>query len=68
MRQIASASGGRAFDAQSADALSTIYQRLGSQLGTVTRKREVTYVFAADGLVLLLIAAVASVRWSGRLP
>ncbi len=68
MQQIASASGGRAFNAQSADELSTIYKRLGSRLGSVSRTREVTDAFAAGGLALLLMAAVTSVRWSGRLP
>jgi Ca-activated chloride channel homolog len=68
MQQIASASGGRTFSAQSAGELSTIYKRLGSQLGGVSRKREVTDAFAAGGFVLLVSAAVASVRWSGRLP
>ena len=68
MRQIAQASGGRSFNAQSADELSSIYQRLGNELGTVKKKREVTYEFAIGGLVLLLMAGVASARWSGRLP
>lgn len=68
MQQIASASGGRAFDAQSAGHLDTIYQHLGTQLGTATRRRQITYLFAAGGLVLLLGAAVTSVRWSGWLP
>jgi Ca-activated chloride channel family protein len=68
MAQIAQASGARAFNAQSADQLSSIYKRLGGQLGTVSRKREITVVFAIAGLVALLMAAVGSVRWSGRLP
>jgi Ca-activated chloride channel family protein len=68
MQQIAQVSGARAFNAQSADQLSSIYKRLGSQLGTVSRKREITVVFAIAGLVLLLGAAAGSVRWSGRLP
>jgi Ca-activated chloride channel family protein len=68
MRQIAQASGGRAFNAQSADQLSSIYKRLGGQLGTVTRTREVTADFAIGGLVLLVLAAVGSTRWVGRLP
>ncbi len=68
MLQIARVSGGRAFNAQSADELSSIYRRLGSQLGSVTRKREVTADFAIGGLVLLLLAAAGSTRWSGRLP
>jgi len=68
MAEIASLSGGRTFNAQSADQLSSIYKKLGDQLGTVTRKREVTASFAIAGLVLLLFAAGTSARWSGRLP
>jgi Ca-activated chloride channel family protein len=68
MAQIAHVSGARAFNAQSADRLSAIYKHLGSQLSTVSRKREITVVFAVAGLVLLLGGAVASVRSSGRLP
>ena len=68
MRQIAQLSGGRAFDAQSADELTSIYQLLGTHLGSVKRKREVTFEFAIGGLGLLLLAAVTSTRWSGALP
>lgn len=67
MQQIAQASGGRAFDAQTADELSSIYNDLGTKLGSVTRHREVTAVFAIAGLVLLAGAAGASVRGWGRL-
>jgi Ca-activated chloride channel family protein len=68
MAQIAQVSGARAFNAQSADQLSSIYKRLGSQLGSVARKREITSVFVIAGLVLLVGAAAASVRSSGRFP
>lgn len=68
MQQIAQLSGGRAFNAQTADELSSIYKLLGSSLGTVTRKEDITAEFAAGGVVLLLLAAVGSTRWSGRLP
>jgi Ca-activated chloride channel homolog len=68
MQAIARVSGGRAFNAQSADQLSSIYRRLGSQLGSVSRTREVTWMFATGGLVLLLAAAAGSARWAGRLP
>jgi Ca-activated chloride channel family protein len=68
MAQIARLSGGRSFTAQSAHELGSIYKRLGNELGTVTRKREVTVEFAIGGIVLLLLAAVGSTRWSGRLP
>jgi Ca-activated chloride channel homolog len=68
MQQIAQVSGARAFNAQSADQLSSIYKRLGGQLSTVGRQREITVVFAIAGMVLLLGAGAASVRSSGRLP
>jgi Ca-activated chloride channel family protein len=68
MKQIARVSGARAFNAQSAGELSSIYKRLGSQLGSVSHSREITAVFAIAGLVLLVSAGAASVRGSGRLP
>jgi Ca-activated chloride channel homolog len=68
MRQIAELSGGRSFNAQTADQLSSIYKGLADQLGSVTRKREVTVAFAIGGLAFLLLAAATSTRWSGRLP
>jgi Ca-activated chloride channel family protein len=68
MRQIASTSGARAFDAQSADQLSSIYQALGRQLGSVQRRRDITVDFAAAGLVLLLGGGLLSVRSWGVLP
>jgi Ca-activated chloride channel family protein len=68
MQQIAAASRGREFDAQTADELSAIYNRLGSKLATVKRKREVTVAFAVGGLLLLLFAAALSTRFSPRLP
>ncbi len=68
MQQIAEISHGRSFNAQTADELSSIYKSLGHQLGSVTRKREVTAAFAIGGLVFLLLAGATSTRWSGRLP
>jgi Ca-activated chloride channel family protein len=68
MQQIAQLSGGRSFNAETADQLSTIYKSLADRLGTVTRKREVTVAFAIGGLAFLLLAAAGSTRWSGRLP
>jgi Ca-activated chloride channel homolog len=68
MAEIARLSGGRTFNAQSADELSSIYKQLGTKLGSTTRHREITAVFAVGGLVLLLLAAAGSSRWAGRLP
>ena len=65
---IARVSGGRAFSAENESELSSIYQTLGSRLGTKNEKREITATFAGGGLVLLLLAAAGSVRRAGRLP
>jgi Ca-activated chloride channel family protein len=68
MAAIAQASGARTFNAQTADQLSSVYRSLGSQLGSVARKREITVYFAIGGLVLLVLAAVGSARRFSRLP
>jgi Ca-activated chloride channel homolog len=68
MQQIAQVSGARAFSAETADQLSSIYKHLGSELGSVSRKREITAAFAIGGLVLLLLAGASSARKFGRLP
>jgi Ca-activated chloride channel family protein len=68
LRRISQVSGGRGFTAEDDEQLSSIYKALGSQLGTRKQKKEVTASFAIGGLVLLLGAAAASMRWAGRLP
>jgi Ca-activated chloride channel family protein len=68
LKRIAQVSGGSAFTADDADELDTVYERLGSRLGTKSEKRELTAGFAGGGIVLLLAAAGLSLRQSGRLP
>ena len=68
LERIAEVSDGRAFSAEDQDELKAIYKALGSQLGTKKQDREITAGFALVGSALLLGAAVASVRWTGRLP
>ena len=68
LERIAETSDGRAFTAENSRELSEIYKALGSQLSTRKQKREITSGFAIVGTILLLGAATASVRWSGRLP
>jgi Ca-activated chloride channel homolog len=68
LRQISKVSGGRAFTAEDDDQLNSIYHSLGSQLGTKQQHKQVTASFAIGGLVLLLGAGLASLRWAGRLP
>ncbi len=66
LRRVAKDSGGRFFAVEDAGRLSTVYEGLGSQLGTRPRKREITAGFAGLGLVLLAGAGLLSVRWRGR--
>ena len=68
MARIAQASGGTTFNAQTADALSSIYTKLGTRLASTTRKSDITAAFAAGGLLLVLFGAAGSARLSGRLP
>ncbi len=68
LRRISQASGGRAFTAEDADRLNSIYKTLGSQLGIKKQPKEITASFAIGGLALLLGAGAASLRWAGRLP
>jgi Ca-activated chloride channel homolog len=68
LKRIASESKGRAYTVEDSGELSSIYQRLGSSIGTRKRQQEITAVFAIGGLLLLAGAAAASLRWSGRLP
>ena len=67
LAQVARASGGQFFTADNARDLKRVYQRLGSQLGTERRKRQLTSSFAGGALVLLLVGAGMSLAWFGRL-
>jgi Ca-activated chloride channel family protein len=67
LAQIARASGGQSFTADNASELKRVYQKLGSQLGTEKRKRQLTSSFAGGALVLLLVGAGMSLAWFGRL-
>jgi Ca-activated chloride channel homolog len=68
LKQISQVSHGRAFTAEDDNELSSIYKSLGSQLGSKKRQKQVTSSFAIAGLLLLVGAGLASMRWAGRLP
>ncbi|MCW3017544.1 MAG: von Willebrand factor type [Solirubrobacterales bacterium] len=67
LRKMADVGGGTFFEASSADGLAQVYQRLGSELGTRMKDREITPAFAAGAAFLLLSGAGLSLRWFGRL-
>ena len=67
LRQMAAASGGQAYQAADAQRLSQVYERLGSQLGRKNEPRQISSLFAAAALALLLAGATLTLRWFGRL-
>jgi Ca-activated chloride channel family protein len=67
LQAMAKVSGGQSYTVQDAGELTRVYRRLGSQVGTRPRKREVTAMAAGAGLVLLLAGAGTSLRWRGRI-
>jgi Ca-activated chloride channel homolog len=68
LRQIAKISGGKYFDAPDSGKLESIYKDLGSQLGYVKEKREMTWIWAGAGLAFVLLGGVASMFWFSRFP
>ena len=68
LREIARSTGGRFFEAVSADDAEQIYSRIGTRLSSKPVKREVTVAFAGGALVLLLAGGALSLVWFGRLP
>ena len=67
LREIAQASGGRAYAAEDAGALEQVYEDLGSQIGTRPEQREVTAGVAGAGVLLLLAALGTAWRRRGVL-
>jgi Ca-activated chloride channel family protein len=68
LRQVAEATGGRFFAAPDSRQLQSIYQELGSRVGFVRERQEVTAAFAAAALGLLLVGGVLGLLRAGRLP
>jgi Ca-activated chloride channel family protein len=65
---IANVTGGKFFNARSADAVQSAYKELGSKLGRVPGNKEVTNEAVMLAALLLVAAGVLSALWSPRLP
>jgi Ca-activated chloride channel family protein len=67
MQAVAEASGGQSFTVEDADRLSAVYEKLGSQVATERKPREVTAAFAGGALILVAGGALLSLHWFRRL-
>lgn len=64
---IAAATGGRYHLATSDLDLSPIFDAIDRSLGTQSERIEITALFSMAAIVLIMIAAALSLRWSGRI-
>ena len=67
LRHVAQITGGEYHHAGTAEALRSVYQKLGSKLQVSKRETELTGLLAAAAAVLLLAGAGLSVLWFGRI-
>jgi Ca-activated chloride channel homolog len=67
MNQIASATGGRTFSAQSAGQLKSVYNEIGRAVGYDVHYRDITAWFLGAALILMLAAGGAALVWNQRL-
>jgi Ca-activated chloride channel homolog len=68
LQRIAEVTGARFFAAPSDRELKSIYRQLGSKIGFVKEPQEVTVLFAAAGLLLLVAGMTLSLAWFSRFP
>jgi len=68
LQDIASTTGGQAFDAPTAEDLKSVYDNLQSRVGYTEQRQEVTFALVAAGLLLVVLGAGLSAVWFGRLP
>jgi Ca-activated chloride channel homolog len=67
LREVARLTGGEYFHAGTAEALRSVYQKLGSRLQTQTRDTELTALLALLAAMLIVAGASLSLLWFGRI-
>jgi Ca-activated chloride channel family protein len=67
MAQIASATGGHTFTAQTANQLRSVYNEIGRVVGYNVQHRDITAWFIGIALLLMMAAAAAALTWNQRL-
>ena len=68
LQAVADRTGGRFSDAPTSEELSAIYESLGSRVGFVDETQEVTWLFAALGLLTVVGGAGLAAHWFDRFP
>jgi Ca-activated chloride channel family protein len=66
MQQIAQISGGQSFDAANIAQLNTVYHSISGVVGHTTQQRDLVVWFLAIALILMTIASVGALVWTGR--
>jgi Ca-activated chloride channel family protein len=65
---MAETTGAETFTAPSEDDLTRIYEDLGSRIGFVDEKKEITSRFAVAGALIALLGGGLAAVWAGRIP
>jgi Ca-activated chloride channel family protein len=68
LEAVAETTGGRFFDAPTAEDLAQIYENLGSRVGYTQETQEVTQLFAGVALAFVLVGAGLAAHWFNRFP
>jgi Ca-activated chloride channel family protein len=68
LRAISDDSGGQYYRAANEEELYRIYNDLKPRLSIKTEEMEITFIFAAIGMLALLVGGVLSLLWFGRVP
>ena len=68
LSRVAELTGGTFFEAADGNALQSVYDEIGSQVGVEEQQRELTVFFTAAGAALLLLGGALSTLWFGRIP
>ena len=68
LQAVADHTGGKFFNAPSAEQLAGVYSSLGVHLGSAPKRHEVTTWFAGAAGLLLVLAAAFGLLWFSRFP
>jgi Ca-activated chloride channel family protein len=68
LKQISEITGGKYYNAQSAQELLSIYDHLDTQFVSKPEKTELTALFAGTSIIIIIIGGLFSLFWFSRLP